>query len=53
MTTSWNNEERFATQTAATYDGVTNVEHLLLYDDPDDTYDGKQLTVWVDEPVTS
>lgn len=53
MTTQWTPEERFAEQAAATYDGVTNVEGLLLYDDPDDTYDGKQLTVWTPEPVTS
>lgn len=53
MTTQWTKEQRFAEQNAATYDGPTNVEGLLLYDDPNDTYDGKHLTVWTKEPVTS
>lgn len=53
MTTPWTKEQLFESQSAGTYDGVTNVEGLLLYDDPDDTYDGKQLTVWTKETVSS
>lgn len=53
MTTPWDNEVKFAGQASATYDGVTNVEGLLLYDDPDDSYDGLQITIWANEQVTS
>ena len=51
MSCTWENEERYADQISATYDGLTN-DGEILYDDPNDTYDGKSITVWENELIT-